>query len=68
MKITVQTRRALGVRRASNSTDPLQPAALSVKAVERALKRQLPAVQREVQRIEAAKVVSQEALNFKFSY
>lgn len=68
MKTTVQTGRVPVARRASNRTDPLQPAALSLKAVERALKRQLPAIQREVQRIEAAKAVSQETLNFKFSF
>jgi hypothetical protein len=68
MKTTAQMARARVVRATSDTADPLRPANLSIKNAERALKRQLPAVQREVRRIEAAKAVSQATLNFKFSF
>jgi hypothetical protein len=68
MKTTTQTDRARVVRPTSNTADPLRTANLSLKSAELALKRQLPAVQREVQRIEAAKAVSQAALNFRFDF
>ncbi len=68
MKAANPGKRSAVVRRAEKNVDPLQPAARSMQTVERQLRKQLSEIEREVQRIEAAKVVSQEALNFKFSY
>lgn len=67
MKRTIRMRRDLCVRQASAPADPLQPADVSLKAAERELKRQLPAVRAAVQRLGEAKAVSQTTLSFKFS-
>lgn len=67
MKTTVPTSGKIEVHAASIPADPLKPATLSLKAAERALKRQLTDVRVEAQRLEEAKVVSQEVLKFKFS-
>ena len=67
MKAAVQIRRTQGERRSAASADPLRPADVPLVRVERELKRQLPDVRLAVERLEAAKVVSPAALNFKFS-
>lgn len=68
MRSAVRVRRGVAVGRSGIPANPLQPASLSLKAAERVLRRQLPELLREMRRIEAAKVVSQEALNFRFVY
>jgi len=47
--------------------DPLKPANMTIRTAEKALKKALPRIQKEVARLEKAKRVSDEALNFRFT-